>query len=390
MATIFKKSKKIFKDMDRTLLILSIILFIGGLLNIVTASSRESTIRYNQGLYHYFYYQLIFLIVGCILGSIILKIDTKKYKYFVPIIFVIILLLNIACLFTSAIKGSRNWLPTGLGGFRIQPSEFAKPILIVMLAIIFEKLYRKLRTKDISHVKMIVFILMVGLSVPAIVFLQKDFGTMLIITFIFIILFLASPILKREKFNISVLVIIIIGLAALGTMATGGKIFTKAQSARFNYINPCSKYESGGYQICNAYIAINSGGLFGVGLGKSKQKYSYIPEPHTDSVFAIVAEENGIFIIGIIFILYGLILNKILSIASNASTLRGRYICLGIASYIFLHIFINLGGLFGLIPLTGVPLPFLSYGGSFTISLVVALAIVQRVNIETKNKKIKV
>ena len=128
----------------------------------------------------------------------------------------------------------------------------------------------------------------------------------------------------------------------------------------------------------------------GLGIGKSKQKYSYIPEPHTDSAFAIIAEEYGVIGSVFIFLGYALILWRITMIASKASTLRGRYICLGVAAYIFAHIFINMGGLFGIIPLTGVPLPFFSYGGSFAISLIVSLALVQRVNVETKNQKIKV
>ena len=130
--------------------------------------------------------------------------------------------------------------------------------------------------------------------------------------------------------------------------------------------------------------------MFQLGIGKSKQKYSYIPEPHTDSAFAIIAEEYGIIRTIFIFIGYTVILQRLTSIASKASTLRGRYISVGVAAYIFAHIFINLGGMFGVIPLTGVPLPFLSYGGSFVLSLIISIFIVQRVNIETKNKKIKI
>lgn len=130
--------------------------------------------------------------------------------------------------------------------------------------------------------------------------------------------------------------------------------------------------------------------MFGLGIGKSKQKYSYIPEPHTDSVFAIIAEENGVIRCTFIFLAYIFILFRILKISMKTNTIRGKYICLGVASYIFIHIFINLGGLFGIIPLTGVPLPFLSYGGSFAISLLCSLALVQRIHIETKTQKIKV
>ena len=159
---------------------------------------------------------------------------------------------------------------------------------------------------------------------------------------------------------------------------------------RFNFINPCKNYLEGGYQICNAYIAINNGGLLGLGIGKSQQKYSYIPEPHTDMVFAIIAEEQGLLRSSLILIGYTIILYRILNLSSKSNTLRGKYICLGVATYIFSHIAINLGGLLGLLPLTGVPLPFLSYGGSFTISLLISLGLVQRVHIEHKREKIEI
>lgn len=130
--------------------------------------------------------------------------------------------------------------------------------------------------------------------------------------------------------------------------------------------------------------------MFGVGPGKSTQKYSFIPEPHTDSVFAIFAEEYGVFGATVLFMFYISVLKQIINISTNASTIRGRYIALGVASYIFLHIFINLGGIFGIIPLTGIPLPFLSYGGTYALTLIIALAVVQRINIETKRSKLTI
>ena len=204
-------------------------------------------------------------------------------------------------------------------------------------------------------------------------------------------MFLSSPILKIDKIK-TVLVMIALGALALLVMySVQGYILNDARISRFtSFLDPCGNYENGGYQVCNSYIAINDGGLWGLGIGKSKQKYSYIPEPHTDSAFAIIAEEYGIYRTVFIFILYGIVLYRIAVIGAKAASLRGRYICVGIISYIFIHIFINLGGMFGLIPLTGVPLPFLSYGGSFVLSLISSLAIVQRICIESKNKQIKI
>ena len=380
---------KLLKDLDKPLLIASAALFIFGLLNIVTASSRAAVVNYDVSIYYYFYRQLAFIIIGVIAGIIIIKTDTKYYKLIIPVLFVIVILLNLWALTFDELSGSRNWID--LKFIKLQPSEFSKPIIICLLAILFEKNYRKLRTLNIKHYDAIFSMIFIAMIIPAVVILQKDFGTLLIILFIIFMMFLASPILKIDKIK-TVLVMIGVGALALLVMhSVQGYILNDARISRFtSFLDPCGNYENGGYQVCNSYIAINDGGLWGLGIGKSKQKYSYIPEPHTDSAFAIIAEEYGIYRTVFIFILYGVVLYRIAVIGAKASTLRGRYICVGMISYIFVHIFINLGGMFGLIPLTGVPLPFLSYGGSFVLSLLASLAIVQRICIESKNKKIKI
>lgn len=380
---------KLLKDIDKPLLIIIIAFFVFGLLNIVTASSRAAVVNYDVSIYYYFYRQLIFIILGLIVGIIIIKTDTKYYKVIIYMLFIVAVLLNLWALTFPEIGGSSNWIDLKI--VKLQPSEISKPIIIVMLALLFEKYYKKLRTVNINHYDIIGRILIFSLIIPAIIVLQKDFGTLLITLFIIGMMFLASPILKIDKFKtiLFMLVLLIAGLSIIYMVQ--GHILNDARKSRFtSFLDPCGHYETGGYQVCNSYIAINDGGLWGLGIGKSKQKYSYIPEPHTDSAFAIIAEEYGIYRTIFIFIGYIVLIQRILSISSKASSLRGRYICLGIASYIFAHIFINLGGMFGVIPLTGVPLPFLSYGGSFVLSLISSLSIVQRINIETKNKKIEI
>ncbi|MEI3529973.1 MAG: FtsW/RodA/SpoVE family cell cycle protein [Bacilli bacterium] len=388
MKLVIRKFSRLISHMDKKLLITTIILFTFGLLNIVTASSRES-INYDYPLYYYFYQQIKILFAGVIVSLIILNIDTKDYKKWAILAFLAIGGMLIYLSLTGDFKrGSQNWLVLPVIG-SVQPSEFAKPVIIVCLALLFEAFYYKLRDKKINHYDMIAIILAVGLVFPLIIFFQKDFGTMFIILCIFGGMFLASPILRSEKFK-TILLLLGLGICMLFIIVVVGKkdVLSLEQLDRFNFFNPCSNYEEGGYQTCNGFIAINDGGLFGLGIGKSKQKYSYIPEPHTDSVFAIITEECGLLWDIVIFILWIIVIKQILNLASKANTIRGRYICLGVAIYIFMHIFINLGGLFGLIPLTGVPLPFLSYGGSFTLSLIVSLAVIQRIHIET-DKKVK-
>ena len=141
-------------------------------------------------------------------------------------------------------------------------------------------------------------------------------------------------------------------------ITSGVSILNERQLKRMNFSDPCSveNFYGDGNQLCNSYIAINHGGFRGTGLGKSTQKYLYLPEAHTDFIFPIIVED-----------------------CYNS---RGYLICMGVAAYILLHISVNLGGVMGLIPMTGVPLPFMSYGGSFAMCLILALTFVQRINYE--------
>ena len=175
-------------------------------------------------------------------------------------------------------------------------------------------------------------------------------------------------------------------------MAFKDKIFTEYQLSRFSFLAPCSsekRNERLGYQVCNGYIAIKNGGLFGLGFGNSTQKYLYLPEAHTDFIFPIIVEELGL-VTGILIILgYIIMLREILKIAKNALTVSNSLIAYGTACYLGLHILVNLLGVLGLMPLTGVPLPFFSYGGSFAINAIMMIGITEKIAIETKNSKFR-
>lgn len=387
-----KKINRMISKLDVPLLVCSVILFIFGLLNIVNASSQAVVLRYGTNIYHYFYRQLGILFVGFIMSLIIIGQPTKKYHKWAFVLYFIETILLVAVLFEKVYLGSKNWLH--IGPISFQPSEFAKPILIIMTAILFEKFCAKLRNNKkydrVDHFKLIGIIIFAGAIFLGLILLEKDLGTLIITFTIFAVMFIASPIQSEEKLQ-TIIFVGAIGLFALFVyfVASHGNILTEEQKSRLDFKNPCESYEEGGYQICNGFIAINSGGLFGVGIGNSKQ-VSYLPESHTDSVFAIIAEEYGLIFCTSIFILYLVVLYRILFLASVVKDIRNKYICLGIGIYIMLHIIINLGGLFGVMPLTGVPLPFLSYGGTFTLSLIACLSIVQRIAYERNTEKIKV
>lgn len=378
--------KKTFKDVDKVLLFLATLLFIFGLLNIVTASSKAAVIRYNTSLYSYFFKQLSAIIVGLIVSTFIIQIPTKKYNSIGFIFYIIVLCLLLYVLFfVDSYLGNKNWIVIkGIGS--VQPSELAKPAMIIAISVLFDKWLKIFKNPNIQHGKYIVITLFVGFLFPAIIFLCKDLGTTIVISIIFLTLLFTSPIEKKEKNKIFLMMLL---FASIILLFFGEKIFTPTQLSRFDFFDPCSDYYDSGYQICNGFIAINDGGLLGNGIGESKQ-VSYIPESHTDSVFAIIAEEYGFIICTLIFMCYLIIFKRIINLASRTSSIRGKYICIGISIYIFLHFLINLGGLFGIMPLTGVPLPFLSYGGSYTLSLMISLAVIQRIHIETEREKIKI
>ena len=222
--------------------------------------------------------------------------------------------------------------------------------------------------------------------IAVLIFVQPDLGTTIIFTLLVASIFFTSPISKEIRNKILVIVVSFVLICALVFVGGGNKLLTEGQLSRFDFTKPCSteKFYGNGNQVCNGYIAINHGGLFGVGLGNSTQKYLYLPEAHTDFIFAIIVEELGFVGAISIFILYFLLIGRIIKIGRESYNTRGFLICMGVTAYLLLHIFVNLGGIFGIMPMTGVPLPFMSYGGSFSMCLVLSLTFVQRVNVENK------
>ena len=378
--------KKIFEDCDKVLLISTIVLCLFGLFNIVTVSSQEAS---SSNIYFYFFRQLIFVVAGVFLTAVIMTRPIKNLYKYLLILFGGCVFFNIYAILSGAVtRGASNWV--NLGPISFQPSELSKPVIILTTAFLFERFAKIFKNPRIDHTKHFVIIFTVGLLIPMLVFLQKDIGTFTILTGTFLMMFIFSPISNKEKLKMGKIVGVLALVLVLVYVLVKGTLLTDAQRSRLDYFDPCSseKFSGSGFQVCNAFIAINRGGLTGAGIGNSTQKYSYIPEPHTDMVFAIISEEYG-FVVGVVILLiYALMIVRILNLATYATSISGRFICIGVATYMFLHIFINLGGLFAVIPLTGVPLPFLSYGGSFLVSLLVALALVQRVHIDTKRTKV--
>lgn len=232
--------------------------------------------------------------------------------------------------------------------------------------------------------------IVVGIVMFLLIAMQPDFGGAIILAGIVFLTFLIIPINKGNltKMLKALSIAGIIGIILF--INSGADFLNSTQMARFKFKEPCVRYkEDTGYQVCNGFIAMHNGGLFGVGLGNSTQKYLYLPEAHTDFIFAIIVEELGL-VTGIIVIIgYIVMLYRILKVAKNANTIRGSVLAYGTFCLILLHLIINFMGSLALIPLTGVPLPLLSYGGSFTINILLMLFVVQRVSVESKIAKEK-
>lgn len=380
--------KKMSKKMDIILLLLMAILTIIGIVSVFSASSDTAVLYYKYLPTYFFKKQLFFAIIIWLFGMLfVIWFPTKKYRsmyiyilYFLGITF----LLAITMVKGVVTNSAKSWL--SIGPITIQPSEFFKSALIIFLGCYYEKIIQK---KKYNYITLLLPIILSIIPV-FLIYKQPDLGTALIILGILGLVILFLPI-KNKKMNyiklggIASVIIVCISLFLLSDI-----LLTKEQKDRLNFQNPCTRYtEKTGYQVCNGFIAISNGGLIGKGLGNSTQKHLYLPEAHTDFIFPVIIEETGIIGGGTIIILFILLLFRLLKISKESYTIRGSIIAYGTFSYILLHLLVNFLGITALIPLTGVPVPFLSYGGSFLINLLLLLFINERTAIETIQNKEK-
>ena len=371
--------KKIFMKMDIPLFILMILYIILGLVMILSASSISAVLRYNVSTYYFFIRQFLFEFLSFLVGFMILRFSTGRYKfpvycYLVGVLVLLFLVFSIG--FVAG--GAQSWLD--LGFFNLQPSEFAKTALILFMGVFYNSSLKKNHNFSYQLIPIIIAIVIFFF-----VAMEPDFGGAVIIAGIVFFTFLIIPFEEKNKLNLIKWIGFGAIIAAIVLLYSGSDIFNSTQLSRLKFQTPCERYtEDTGYQVCNGFIAYHNGGLFGKGLGNSSQKYLYLPEAHTDFIFPILVEELGL-VIGILVILgYVYMLYRILKIGKNALSVRNSLICYGTFIYLLLHLLINLMGTLALIPLTGVPVPFLSYGGSFNMNVILMIFIILRISYENK------
>lgn len=340
------------KNIDYILLIAVIFISIFGLVMIYSSSNIWAEYKFNDA-FKYLKNQSIFLLIGFILMIIISKIPYTYYLDKANILLLVCFFLLILVLIPGVgtiRNGSRSWF--GIGGFGVQPSEFMKLSLII-----FTSKYLAKNDKYMNNIKKGVLpILLVTLLVFALIMLEPDFGTGVIIVMSIVGLLFASGV--DIKFFLVAIIFGIIGAVVLIVIAPYR--FKRILS----FINPWSDPLGTGFQAIQSLYAIGPGGLLGLGLGNSIQKHFYLPEPQTDFIFAIISEELGFLGIIIVSGLFLTIIYRGIKISLNAKDHFSKYLSFGIIFQLSFQTLLNLMVVVSLIPITGVTLPFLSYGGS--------------------------
>ena len=260
------------------------------------------------------------------------------------------------------INGSQSWLV--IGGVAVQTSEIAKLTFIIYLALWFESKHDEIRDLKKTFIP---FILLTG-SVCFLLMLQPDMGTMAIFFSVSLLMYLTAGM------KLTHLALVLSGAGAI--FAALIKIAPYRLQRLLTFINPDNDPLGAGYQVKQALIAIGSGGLFGVGLGQSRQKFDYLPEVAADSIFAVFAEEWGFFVSIIFVLLYALLFLRGQKIAKRSKDLFAKLLVTGIIGWITIQSLVNIGAISGILPLTGLPLPFVSLGGSNLAVVMAAMAIV--------------
>lgn len=356
------------KNIKYLLLASVILLIVFGIVMITSASYIWAEYKFNDP-YKFMKNQTLFFLVGLFLMFIVSKIDYRIYYKYSNKLFLCVLVLLILVLIPGVgmvRNGSRSWF--GIGSFGIQPSEFMKITLIIFISKYMLKNRKSLK----FIVKGVLPILFITLLVFGIIMLQPDFGTGIILVMIAMGLFFVGG--ANLKFFLGIGILGIIGIIFL-------IIIAPYRLERItSYLNPWSDPLGSGFQIIQSLYAIGPGGLFGYGFGNSRQKHFYLPEPQTDFIFAIISEEFGFVGTMIVVALFILIVFSCLYISKHSEELFGKYISLGVGFWIGFQAILNLMVVVGLIPVTGVTLPFLSYGGSSLLILMIAIGIVWNIS----------
>lgn len=367
------KNKSSEHEPDFILIGIILIIISFGLIMLSSATSAYAYASRNHDSYYFFKHQFFGVIVGLLAFYFFSKIDYHRWKKYAIgfLFFSIFLLLLVFIPGLSANYGkARSWI--NFFGFSLQPSEFVKISFLLYLSAWFES--RRDRLHNISE-GIGPFLSVLGV-VGLLMLLQPDLGTLTIITITSLIVYFVGG--GRVK---HILLIFLLGAIMLFVMVR----IKPYQADRFKcYFDPEYSANDICYQVNQSLIAIGSGGIWGRGLGESRQKFMYIPEVSGDSVFPIIGEEMGMVVCTILILFYVALFYRGYVIAKNTSDYFGKNLAIGITSWLVLQSIINIGGMINFMPMTGVPLPFISYGGSAMLAALSAAGVLVNISKHTR------
>lgn len=358
---------------DKTMMVAIGIVVVFGLVMLSSASSAIAYVTKGQDIYYFFKNQLVGIGMGLAAMWFFYRVDYhlwRRYGFLFLVVSIALLLLVFIPGLSATWGKSRSWI--NIFGFSLQPSELVKISFLIYLASWLEK--RGETVKDLVE-GALPFVAVFG-TIALLMILQPDVGTLSIIAALSLIVFFVGGARKSH-----ILVLVVSGIAALGILL----LINPYQLERFKcLVDSEFSVRDRCYQTNQSLIAVGSGGWFGRGLGESRQKFMYLPEVSGDSIFAVISEEMGFVISAVLVLLYFFIFWRGYLIARDAPDVFGRLLAIGIASWIVVQALVNIGGMINLLPLTGVPLPLVSYGGSSLLAALSALGIMLNISRQTR------
>ena len=368
-----KKKGKSFSSflknpIDFTLLITILLLLSIGLIMLLSASS-PSALSESGNSYSYFFRQAIFAIAGLFMMWVISNIDYRFYQKYYKLAYIVAFILLLAVPFIGrTINGAKRWIYV-TDTLSFQPSEMAKLLMIIFYAGVLVKNRDELNKYGKGFVKHIILVV----PIIALLLIEPHFSaSMIIIGIVAIMMIIAGC--KFWHFLVSGLVVGVPGIIGLILLEP-----YRLQRVT-TFLNPWSDPTGDGWQVIQSLYAIGSGGLFGAGLGESKQKYLYIPEPHNDFIFSILAEELGFIGCAVVIILFAIFIWRGILIAMKSPDMFGSLIAIGITAQIAIQVIINIAVVTSSMPATGMPLPFFSYGGTSLFILLCEMGILLNIS----------
>ncbi len=361
--------KKELKNMEWVIIVVAIILSVIGLVALFSATQNTN--------YEEFQKQLIWFGISIIAMVAFMFINYETLVRLSPFFYSAFLILLVAVLFTTPINGASSWF--NIGGFSFQPGEFAKIFVILFLTKVMTRMQQKGKQEINKPLKLL--IVLAALAVPVLLIIkQPDYGTAIAFLIATALMLFSAGIDK--KYVISVILLVVIAMPLLYYYVLPEHAKTRIDI----FLNPESDPRGAGYNILQSKLAIGAGGLTGMGLLKGNQtQLGFLYPKTTDFIFSVISEEMGFLVAGFIIILYVVLITKILYIAKTAKDSTGTMVASGVAGILMFHMIENIGMVMGLLPITGVPLPFISYGGSSMITNYIMLGILM--NISGKRQK---